>query len=102
MKREDHLLVILAEEAAEIVQDTTKALRFGLDEVYQVTGLSNRDRLINECNDLLAVIEMLQADGTLPKVIVDRIKVEKKKAKVEQYLRYSEELGRLEEKYGDD
>lgn len=102
MKRSDHLLVILAEEASEIIKDATKALRFGMDDCNPVTKVSNQESLIAELNDLLAMVEMLQTEGILPERVIDRIKVENKKAKVEKYLLYSENVGRLDERYSDE
>ena len=97
MKRDDHLLVILAEEASEIIKDSTKALRFGIDDCHPVTKETNRDRLVCELNDFIAMIEMLQTEGMLPLDVFDRVKIQAKKEKVERYLRYSQELGRLNE-----
>ena len=95
MNRVDQLLIVLAEEAAEVVQDTTKALRFGHTEIYQLTGQTNVERLVNELNDLTAIVEMLQADGVIPENFIDREKIAKKKARVEHFLKYSHSLGRL-------
>ena len=93
MDRTEHLLTILAEECAEIAQRASKALRFGLDEVQPGQELSNEQRLWNELNDLAGVGEMLIAlrgRGGL-----SRDAVEAKKAKVEAFLKYSEQCGTL-------
>lgn len=66
MTRDEHLLVIAAEECAEIAKRCSKALRFGLNETqadagHAVTGspeesLTNRERIELEYNDLAGVI----------------------------------------------
>lgn len=96
MKRQDHLLWILAEECAEVAHRASKAARFGIDEVKPGESLTNEDRLLAELNDLLAVVEMLQADGIVRAVAFDRNLIAEKKARVERYLEYSRECGTLE------
>lgn len=58
---ERELLTILIEEASEIQQRATKALRFGLDEVQPGQSLNNAQRLDYEIGDFLAVLRRLQA-----------------------------------------
>ena len=58
MTRTDHLLTIVAEEAVEVAQRATKALRFGLTEVQEGHDANNADRLLRELNDLAAVVEI--------------------------------------------
>ena len=96
MTRKEMLLLILSEEAAEVAQGVTKALRFGLNEVYPVTGKTNLERLIEELNDMAAVIQMLQEEQVLPWGIHDKKQTEAKKIKVEKYLEYSKSLGLLD------
>lgn len=93
MNRNEHLLMILAEECAEVAQRVSKALRFGLDEVQPGQDLTNEQRIWNEMNDLAGVSEMLIAargSGGLCRDAVDA-----KKAKVERFLVYSAECGTL-------
>lgn len=68
MNTTEHLLTCAGEEATEIAQDVCKSLRFGLDDrnVLNPAGPTNRERLINELNDLEAVVEMLVAFNILP------------------------------------
>lgn len=94
MNRTDHLLVIVAEECAEVAQRATKALRFGLSEVQEGQPLNNAERLMEEYADLVGVIEMLQAEGHLPDV--PRARVDFKKAGVERWLGHSKANGRLD------
>jgi hypothetical protein len=94
MDRKNHLLVILAEECAEIQYETCKALRFGLHDFYAMHSLdTNGKRLMNEFADLTAVIEILQTEGHLDKIDLERIK--SKKERVEKFLLYSKEKGLL-------
>jgi hypothetical protein len=59
------LLVILMEEAAEITQRASKALRFGLDEVQPGQEFSNAQRLAHEIGDLEEVVHQLHQLDTL-------------------------------------
>lgn len=91
MTREQLLLTSLAEECAEVAQRCTKAVRFGMDDAQH--GYSNnRERLVSELTDLHAVAEML---GLLQEIKGSAMSA--KKEKVEKYLRYSRELGVLDE-----
>ena len=53
----EHLLTCLGEEGSEIAQDVDKSNRFGLDDVnvLKPDGPNNRERLVNELNDLLTI-----------------------------------------------
>ena len=113
MIREEKLLVILAEEASEVVQEISllsqqisKCLRFGPNQVYQKIGLSNAQRVVNcipklmlELNDFKALVEMLQSEGTLPSfegsMDWDPDMIEAKKNKVESYLKEDEAVWQL-------
>jgi homoserine acetyltransferase len=105
MNRLEHLLTILAEEAAEVTQAATKALRFGLEEVFPETGKSNLHRLIVEKLELTAVTEMLMAELLLLGISADdhlpiesvRHIIAAKKERVEKYLEYSKQCGTLQE-----
>lgn len=97
MTRTDHLLTILIEEAAEVQQRATKALRFGIDEVQPEQSLTNAERLVDELNDLLATVDMLQREGVLPRGVGDPGAMKMKQARIEKYLLRSREMGRLDE-----
>lgn len=99
MNRQEHLLVILAEEAAEIAQQVSKILRFGIDEQRDFPT-SNRERLQGEFNDLLAVVEVLKDDHGID-LHRDPDLIAKKKAKVVKYMVYAEvECGTLDDEQG--
>lgn len=96
MNRLELLLVILSEECAELAKECSKALRFGLDDFEPGTTVNNRDRIINEFNDLYAMIQMLVNDGILDNNLIgDSKSIKKKISKVETYLNYSKNAGTL-------
>lgn len=96
MTRTDHLLATLAEECAEVAQRVTKALRFGLDEIQPGQFKTNAERIKVEFLDLFAVWWMLCREGVLePIAPMDEPAIERKQRKVEEYLEYSDQQGRL-------
>jgi hypothetical protein len=97
MTRTEQLLFHVAEECAEVAQRASKAARFGLTEVQTGQGLNNAERLMQEYADLVGVIELLVADGSLPPLDPRwNGAVEAKKKKVERYLEFSRQCGTLE------
>ncbi len=94
MKKRDHLLIILNEEALEVGQAADKALRFGLDDDY--LDMSPEGAIVYEFNDLIGVIELLQESGVKLDGLYSRVQVEAKKKKVSEMLRYSKNKGRIE------
>jgi len=95
MNREEHLLVILAEECSEVAKEAAKALRFGLSDKEPGQEKTNREKIATEFNDLFAVMHMLVDDGLIPEggmLSIDAI--EAKKQKVEKYLKYSKSVGK--------
>lgn len=94
MNATEHLLEILSEECAEVIQRVSKANRFGLNEIQPGQLLTNAERICEEICDLYAVIEMLENSGALQGVIdIDRIQA--KKAKVKKFMEYAETCGVL-------
>lgn len=92
----DHLLVCLIEECSEIIKDTSKALRFGLQDfnqkdLEQKTSLS---RIRTELNDLYGVIELLNEHNL--ELDLDRELINNKKDKVRKYMEYAKERGRIQ------
>jgi hypothetical protein len=92
VNRFEHLMTILGEECAEITQIAAKINRFGLHESRDL-GVTNRDRLQAEYNDLVALVEMLNFEDPTMQLFRDPDLVTTKKLKVEHYLEYSETLG---------
>jgi len=92
MTKRENLLTCLAEECAEVAQRVSKALRFGLDEIQPGQTLTNAERIAQELNDLVAVAELLEECGAVPRnqTIAD---IERKKSKLAAFLEYSRECG---------
>ena len=100
MNTTEHLLVCVAEEASELAQACSKALRFGLEDVCPTPtgGETNRQRIIQEFSELVAVIDMLMNNATkndeswkMPTVSV----AEAKKEKIIKWMKYAREKGTL-------
>jgi hypothetical protein len=96
MTKEEHLLVILIEECAEVQKECSKALRFGLDNWFHGynNNQTNRTSISLEINDLLGTIDMLIMDTkTLDKP--DQRKIDHKRNKINYFLDYSSKIGKL-------
>lgn len=83
MNREEYLLDCLSEECSELAQVASKSIRFGLDNKVPNSEeeKTNTDDLITEYLQIIAVIEMLQENGSIPKIDyrkADKIKTRKK------------------------
>jgi hypothetical protein len=97
MTRQDHLLVILMEECAEVQKECAKALRFGLDDWYAPAGPeTNRESISREFDDLVATMDLLRHEGVIPFENEDNLhRQDAKVAKIEKFLEYSEKAGTL-------
>lgn len=70
MNRTQELLLILAEECAEVQQVVSKCIRFGMDSTYQ--NLSNQSRLEEELGDVMAMFKLvLEETGLSESRIMD-------------------------------
>lgn len=98
MNATEHLLTCLAEEGAEIAQDCAKALRFGLSDrnVLNPTGPTNAERIVDELNNLMGVVNMLCNRGALPHDWQDAEKQRAKVSKVSKFMGYAREQGALQ------
>ena len=94
VNRTEYLLACLAEEAVEVAQRATKAMRFGCDEVQPGQELSNTQRIRQELSDLIAVAEMLEEAG-VPVLPLEVDAIDRKKAKVAAFMEYSRSCGTL-------
>ena len=100
----EYLLLCLSEEAVEISKDIHKALRFGLEDKVTLDpagprgteGATNLERVIDEMNDLMAVVELLADKEIIPHIWIDEHKRHKKKEKVLAYLEYARRIGQVE------
>lgn len=100
----EHLLACLAEECGEVAKECMKSLRFGLDD--QVTldpsgprgteGPTNREKIVEELNDLMAVVKQLVAQGIIPEDWQDARREERKQERVFRYMQYAHRVGALD------
>lgn len=88
-ERQREILVILIEEAAEVQQRATKALRFGLQEVQPGQACTNVERLSLEVGDLLEMIFLAQDTGLLDSKAVRLGQIEKRR-KLKIYMQSSD------------
>lgn len=96
MTRLDHLLTTFAEEAVEVAQRATKALRFGIHEIQPGQFKTNAERLKGEFLDLLAVYGLLCQEGYCePVAPMDQPAIDRKQSRLEEYLELSDQQGRL-------
>lgn len=95
MNREEHLLVCLSEECAEVTHRVSKALRFSMDEVEDGQTLTNRERISQELNDLYAIATMLHMEEIIPP-FMNGMGVERKMAKVERWMEHARNNGVLD------
>lgn len=96
MTRTELLLTQIGEECAEVIQEVSKSLRFGLDDYYKDEP-KNIVSLYTEAAEVIAVLEMFMQECPIPDgVDMDEI-ADRKKLKVEKYLEYSKERGILTE-----
>ena len=92
MNYEQMLFTNLSEECAEAIQACSKIIRFGIDSDF--TGISNRDQLTKELNDIMAVIELLRIKGVYDYSASDnKEEIELAINKIEKFNRLSEYSG---------
>lgn len=61
---QDECLEILAEECAEVIQEKSKIIRFGCNELsHHIQGKTHAQCLEQELGDVLALIELVQLSG---------------------------------------
>jgi NTP pyrophosphatase (non-canonical NTP hydrolase) len=57
MRDTKEVMAILQEECAEVIQAVSKINRFGMESEWQ--GITNKESLITEIGDVLAIISIL-------------------------------------------
>ncbi|HEO1828237.1 TPA: hypothetical protein VAM16_003516 [Acinetobacter baumannii] len=95
MSHEQFLLMKLAEEATEVAQIALKTAQFGMNERHPIEKLNNKKRIHLEINDLLAIVDELNSwyhFNFQPDHLAKIRKIEK----LNHYLAYSIELGKVE------
>lgn len=82
-ENEKEILLILQEEASEVIQAVSKVFRFGMESEWN--GETNKEHLTEEIGDLLAMIEILTDWNIVSKHQVDLAKT----AKIEKLKTWS-------------
>ena len=59
------ILDILQEECAEVIQNVSKCRRFGLDNQYLNGTGTQRENLVKEIGDVVAMIDLLKDHGVV-------------------------------------
>ena len=97
MTENEHLLVTLMEESAEVIQATAKSLRFGLDDSYPEDASTNMENIEKEFIELNAVHDMLLERKVL--VIPGNAQdvYRGKMNRVEFYMGYARERGMIKD-----
>ncbi len=92
------LLLKLSEECSEVSQRALKQMQFGRDEIQKSQDKTNGERLREEVNHLIAVITILLEIGEMPSITPEELldAIDVKRFRVNKYLRYSQELGMVE------
>lgn len=106
MNRLDYILNQLAQECNEIGQVASKAALFGLDSVHPGKPElgTNIQRMREELTDLLALFEMVDREtgGEFGKTDRnDAVAMTAKLRKVEKYMGFSREIGKLTQEHRD-
>jgi hypothetical protein len=100
MTETEHLLSCLAEECAEIAQEVSKALRFGIDNVFADArgDRTVRAKIVSEYYDLLGVVDLLKERKILELDAVEELTArDAKREKLLRMLDYAREVGALRE-----
>lgn len=100
MNRGEYLMVVASEECAEIQQNISKAIRFGVDNHHpDKPEITNGYEILKEFNQLRAVIDMLVIDRHIPPISekeANKIYRDKIDA-VERWEEYSKSIGKVDE-----
>lgn len=94
MTRQEHLLVIAAEECAEVAHRIAKILRFGINDVEPGQELTNKEQLSLELDHIMAMARML-SDESLIFRHHDETAVRGKIVAVEKWLLHAKQQGTL-------
>ena len=103
MNYTEHLLTCAAEECGEVAKEIHKALRFGLDDKVTLdpngsrgtVGPTNREKIVEELNDLIGVVRMLETSGILPSDWQNAEQQDRKRTKISNYMGYARRVGTL-------
>ena len=96
MNRTEMLLMIAAEECAEVAQRCSKAARFGMLQTQPGQPLNNRQRIEQEMMDLIGTLEMMDIYFSDGSTVVENA-ILARRERIEKYLQFSRECGTLQE-----
>ena len=98
MNTREYLLIKLAEECSEVAQACSKALLFGLDDVYEGVE-TNLHKILREFKEAETVLSMLGTVVNTSKILLSdefqAIDIEKRK-KVIKWMDYSRKVNTLD------
>lgn len=77
MNKINEILDILQEECAEVIQSVSKCRRFGLDNLYLNGTGTQRENLVKEIGDVVAMIDLLKEHGVVTEAEIDTAKQNK-------------------------
>lgn len=100
MNKGEYLMVIAAEECAEIQENIAKAIRFGVGNHHpDKPETTNGYEILKEFHQLKAVIDMLIIGRHIPSISHEKADeiYRKKEAAVEQWYMYSKGIGTVDE-----
>ena len=97
MNREQHLLTKLSEECNEVGQVCSKIISLGLFNCKPGTRDTNKQRLIEEINDVLAVLNMIESEIFNTPIKNSKLMLEKID-KVNKYYKVAQQLGNVKNK----
>lgn len=86
MNYEEHLLIILAEECAEVIKAVSKALRFGLNNWHPDSETRNHRIIAYELSHVDAAAEMLEQQGLISRKCHMVAEKNCKKQRVEAFI----------------
>jgi NTP pyrophosphatase (non-canonical NTP hydrolase) len=85
MRNTKEVMAVLQEECAEVIQAVSKVNRFGLESEWE--GVTNKQSLITEIGDVIALIKVLIEETDINISIDDvQLAVEAKLEKLEIFL----------------
>lgn len=89
MNRLEYLLTCLSEECSEVQKASSKAMRFGMNNLVPgYNNFTNKDDIIKEYYHVTSIIELLEEYGYIKRLDYDKmIKIKKsKKSKLKYFI----------------
>ena len=92
MSNVNYDLIKLSEEAGEVIQETCKALRFGLDDINPKLKISNKGRIQEEILDFIFMCRKLNFE-----TLISHEAYEKRLSRYNKWLEYAISKGKVNE-----